>query len=101
LVVGECDPRWIDLDNSNDKPLTLEGNDMESHINHKGSTFNMFLLLEKYLNNAGFNLALDLTTNSKDLRFMVLFKHKHNIVTQAQMHKLCNTQQHKQDITWN
>jgi hypothetical protein len=58
-----------------------------------------FLLLENYLNNASFNFALDLITNSKDLHFRVLFWRKHNIDTQAQMHKLCNTQQHEQDTT--
>jgi D-alanyl-D-alanine carboxypeptidase len=72
---------------------------MELHINHKGFTFNMFSLLEKYCNNASFNLALDLVINSKDLCFVVLLRHKHSIDTQAQMHKLCNTQQHKQDST--
>lgn len=45
-VVGECDPRWISLDDSNDRPSTSECNDMESFTNHKGSTFDMFLLLE-------------------------------------------------------
>lgn len=59
----------------------------------------MFLLLEKHRNNAGFNLMLDLIIDFKDLRFMFLLMCRHNIDAQAQMHKLCNTQQHKQDTT--
>jgi hypothetical protein len=51
----------------------------------------MFLVLEKYRNNVSFNLVLVLTTNSKDLCFMVLLMCKHNTYAQAQTHKLCNT----------
>jgi len=72
---------------------------MESHTDHKGSTFDMFLLLKKYRNNPGFNLTLDLAIDSKELHFMVLFMRIHNTHAQTQMHKLCNTHQHKQDTT--
>jgi len=61
--------------------------------------FNMFLLLEKHHNNAGFNLVSNFTIDFKDLCFMSLLTCRHNTDAQAQMHKLCNTQQHKQDTT--
>jgi hypothetical protein len=98
-VVGDDNPRWINSKDFNDRPSPLKGNGKESHTNHKACAFDMFLLLEKYRNNVGFNSMLDLASNSKDLHFMVLLMCKHNTNAQAQMHKLCNTWQHKQDTT--
>jgi len=74
----ECDLKRIGLDNYVDEPSPLKGNNMELHTNHKGSTFNMFLLLKKYHNNPRLNLVLDLAIDSKELHFMVLFMRRHN-----------------------
>jgi hypothetical protein len=77
----------------------LDSNGTKSHTNHKGFMFDMFLLLEKHCNNVGFNFMLDLIIEFKDLHFMFLLMHRHNTYAQAQMHMLCNTQQHKQNTT--
>lgn len=71
LIVVECHPRWINF-KKYDKPSPLEGSYIKSHINHKGLTFETFLLLKKYCNNTSFGFALDLVINSINLHFMVL-----------------------------
>jgi hypothetical protein len=45
----KCDLGWIDPDQFNG-PSPSKGNNIKSHINDKGFTFNLFLLLEKYYN---------------------------------------------------
>jgi hypothetical protein len=57
LIVAECHPRWINLKKF-DKPSPLEGSYIKSHINHKGLTFEMFILLKKYCNNTSFGSLL-------------------------------------------
>ncbi len=86
----KCDPRWINPNDSDDEPSPFRGNEMELHIKHKGFAFDLFLLLNKYHNNAGFNFALDLVIDSKDLCFMVLLMCKHNTYTQAKHYKTWN-----------
>jgi hypothetical protein len=71
LIVAESHPRWINFKKSN-KPSSLEGSYVKSHTNHKGLTFETFLLQKKYCNNTSFDLALDLVINSIDIHFMVM-----------------------------
>jgi len=71
LIVVECHPKWIDLKKSN-KPSPLESSYIKSHTNHKGLTFETFLLIKKYCNNTSFDLAFDLVINSINIHFMVL-----------------------------
>jgi hypothetical protein len=47
-------------------------NDIELQIDHKSSTFDAFLLLEKYFKNVGLYLDVDLATNSNNFCFMVI-----------------------------
>jgi len=64
------------------KPLLEEGKGIESHTIHNGYALKAFRLLEKYYNNAGFDLIVDLDMNSNDFHFMM--NSKHNI---SNMHK--------------
>jgi hypothetical protein len=68
----ECGPKetigFEDFDGSSPS----KGNGIKSQTNHKGFTFNAFLSLKKYYNNASLDLAMDLAIDSNDFCFMVL-----------------------------
>jgi hypothetical protein len=47
-------------------------NDIKSHIDDKSFVFDTFQLLEKYYNNLGLDLDMNLVTDFKKIRFMVI-----------------------------
>ncbi len=85
LNAKKCGLGWIDLVQFNG-PSPSKGNNIKSHTNNKGFTFNVFLLFEKYYNNGSFNLVMDLAIDSDDLHLMVLLRH-----SACTQHKCINT----------
>jgi hypothetical protein len=66
-------------------------NDIKSHIDDKSSVFDTFQLLEKYYNNVGLDLDMNLVTDSDFFCFMVILTTRTTNTTKK--HYMKKTQQ--------